>query len=123
MAKAPKVKPGGYEAAGKRQARAAEVYRVTAGDLSFTYAPYNLPIRVRAMVRDTYGMSVEQWLFGRGDADVQTYADVWWLSRLAAGEDVTRDEVHAEWDERCPGLRKSDITDERVADGEADPEA
>jgi hypothetical protein len=117
MATAPKVKKGGHEAAKSRKAKAREVYRITVHgtDVSFTFARNNIPIRVRGVVRDLFGMSLEQWLFGRGAVDVQTYADIWWISRLADGEHVTRDEVHAEWDERCPGATKDDIEDRLIA--------
>lgn len=122
MAKAPKVKAGGHEAAKQRRRAAGDVYRVTAGDLSFTYAPNNLPVRVRARIRDEFSMSVEQWLFGRGEIDLSSYADVWWVARLAAGEDVTRSQVHDEWDERCAGVQLADVTDALV-DEDTDPEA
>lgn len=117
MAKAPKVKPGGYEAAKERTAKAQQVYRVTVADtgVTYTYAPYNVPIRVRALVRDLFGMSLDQFLFARGAVDVQTYADLWWIARLSDGEHITRDDVHAEWDERCGGIDKDGITDELIA--------
>jgi hypothetical protein len=117
MASAPKVKKGGHEAAKSRKAKAREVYRISVADtdVSFTHAPNNVPIRVRSLVRDLFGMSLDQWLFGRGAVDVQTYADIWWISRLSAGENVTRDEVHDEWDERCPGVTKHDIDDHQIA--------
>jgi len=115
MAKAPKVKPGGHEAAKVRQERAKEVYRVEVADvLSFTYAPWNVPIRVRARIRDEFRMSLEEWLFNRGEVDVSTYADVWWVARMAQGENVSRDEVFAEWDELCEGVSREDITDKLV---------
>lgn len=128
-ARAPKPKPGGYDAAAERLRRAQEVYRIhpEGTDLSFTYSPHNVPIRVRSMIRDTYDLSLDQWLFARGALDVQTYADIWWISRLCAGEGVTREEVHAEWDERCAGVRKEDISDEEITEpddsGEADAPA
>lgn len=113
MAKAPKVKAGGYEAAKKRAEKAKQVYRITVADtgVTFTYAPYNMPIRVRALVRDQFGMSLDEFLFARGAMDVQTYADLWWLSRLCDGEHITRDDVHSEWDERCAGVDRDDIDD------------
>ncbi len=122
MAKAPKVKPGGYEAAKARNEKARQVFRVTVADtdVSFTYAPYNVPIRVRAMVRDQFGMSLDEFLFARGAVDVQTYADLWWISRLVDGEHITRDDVHADWDERCGGAGKDDITDELILGTDAD---
>ena len=127
MAKAPKVKPGGYQAAKARADKAKQVYRVSVADtdVSFTYAPFNVPIRVRGIIRDLHGMSLDEFLFARGAVDVQTYADLWWISRLSDGEHVTRDEVHAEWDEQCAGADKSDITDELIEDDEAgdDPKA
>lgn len=129
MAKAPKVKPGGYEAAKERTKRAQQVYRITVADsdVTFTYAPYNVPIRVRGLIRDLFGMSLDEFLYARGAVDVQTYADIWWITRLVDGEHVTRDQVHAEWDERCAGATKDDIDDRLIAgedeDGPAeDPE-
>lgn len=124
MAKAPKIKPGGHEAAKARQEAAKQVFRVTVPDtdVSFTYAPANVPIRVRALVRDTQGMSLDEFLFARGAVDVQTYADLWWVSRLIDGEHITRDEVHAEWDDKCAGVTKADVVDELVEDVD-DPKA
>ena len=70
-ARAPKPKPGGYDAAAERLRRAQEVYRIhpEGTDLSFTYSPHNVPIRVRSMIRDTYDLSLDQWLFARGALD------------------------------------------------------
>lgn len=139
MAKAPKPKQGGYDAAKERQERAKQVFRISLrdGDFSFVYRP-SLPVRVRGYVRDTTGKSVDLLLFGSAGNDVAMYADMWWLSRLAAGEQemaqvgdgklpvgpLSRETVMDEFDERCPGARYSDF-DEVDISGEVDdsPEA
>jgi|JI10StandDraft_1071094.scaffolds.fasta_scaffold564793_3 hypothetical protein len=124
MAKAPKVKPGGYDAAIERANRAKETYRISVKDtdpeFSFEYQPYNLPMSVRAHVRDVTGKTVELLVHGSEGRDVSIYCDVWWIARLAAGESVTRRQVQAEWDERFPGAVRTDITDELIEDS---PEA
>lgn len=121
MASAPKVKKGGYDAAAKRAERARETYRIGVkdSDLSFEFQPYNVPVSVRAAVRDQTGKSIEVLLFAPEGFDVATYCDMWWIARMAGGEDVSRAQVQAEWDERVPGVTREDITDEKVPHPEA----
>ena len=88
MAKAPKPKSGGYDAAKERQERAKQTFRVTVkdSDISFVYRPYGLPIRVRGLVREMTGKSVDLLLWGTEGIDVATYVDLWWISRLCDDE-------------------------------------
>lgn len=117
-AQAPAPKVGGYDAAKERIRKAQEVYRIhpEGTEVDFTYAPNNIPIRVRSIIRDLYSKSLDEWLFARGAVDVQTYADIWWISRLASGEDITRQEVHEEWDDKCAGVEKADISDTLIVE-------
>lgn len=132
MAKAPKPKAGGYDAAKERMERAKQTFRITldGGDLSFTYRPYGIPTYVRGHVRDVTGMSVDQMLWQRGAFDIQTIADYWWISRLCDDETgpdrrpITRRAVQDELDEQAAGAVYSDFLQEDIS-GEVDdsPEA
>jgi len=121
MAKAPPVKKGGHDAAAKRAERARETFRVGVKDseFEFFYQPYNLPVSVRATVRDVTKKTVEVLLYSSVGRDVSMYCDVWWISRLASGEKVSREQVQSEWDEQLPGVTLDDITEEQVAHPEA----
>lgn len=123
MAKAPKVKPGGYEAAGQRVEAAKEVYRIAVdkAGIEFTFAPQNIPVRVRSKIRDTFNRSAEEWLFNRGRVDVDSYADMHWVARLIDGDTVSRDVVQSEWDQH--DIAMGDITDELVVNDVDDPKA
>ena len=133
-ASAPRPKVGGQQAAVDRKERARQHQVVTVGDTGVTFR-YNLaalPIRIRSYVRDQTGKSCEELLgLGVGRVQVDSYCDLWWISRLAAGEIVqateahpvphliSRAEVQAEWDDKCIGVVLDDI-DEAT---ESDPEA
>lgn len=125
MAKAPTPKVGGHEAAQERIQRARQTFRIdVAGtDVSFTYRPFGVTVRTRAKVREATGMATDEFLFGNGSFDVQTYADMWWISRLEDGENVTRDQVLGEWDEKCEGVSKDDVSEVLVEDATDDPKA
>lgn len=132
MAKAPKPKAGGYDAAKERQERAKQTFRVTVkdSDISFVYRPYGLPIRVRGHVREVTGKTVDLLLWGTEGVDVATYVDLWWISRLcddelgADGRPISRAAVQAEFDERCPGATLADIEDPDItAEVDDSPEA
>lgn len=132
MAKAPKPKVGGYDAAKERQERAKQTFRVSVkdSDISFVYRPFGVPIRVRAHVREQVGTTLDEMLFQHGAVDVQTFVDMWWISRLCAeevggdGKPITRRSVQDEFDERCPGAIYSDFVQEDVTDEVHDsPEA
>jgi hypothetical protein len=128
MAKAPKPKEGGYDAAKERQERAKQTFRVSVkeSDVSFVYRPYGIPVRVRGHIADVTGKTVDLLLYGNRGVDITTFADMWWISRLCDGETgadgrpITRQVVHDEFDERCPGATfiygsdKSDIVEEDV---------
>lgn len=123
-ATAPKPKVGGYDAAKERQERAKQTFRVTVkdSDISFTYRPYGIPIRVRAFVREHVGMTLDQMLFATGTLDVQTMVDMWWISRLCDGDTggngkpITRAVVQDEFDELCPGAIYDDFVQEDITD-------
>ena len=142
MAKAPKPKAGGYDAAKERMERAKKAYRITLadGDLTFVYRPFGIPTYVRSHVRDVTGMAVDQLLWERGAFDVQTICDYWWISRLCAdettrimvgadGENSTeiplpRRQVQDELDRLAPGAVYADFVQEDISDEVDDsPEA
>lgn len=130
MAKAPRVKPGGYDAANERKAEAQTVFRVTVEgtELDFTVAPNNLPVRIRRELRDQIGKSPRQFLGEEGDPDLDTVVILWWASRRVGGEQVPYLAVESEWD-----LTYGDVTYDRVSvvqvtaadmtSADADPEA
>ncbi len=129
-ASAPRPKQGGYEAAKARIERAKQVQQVTVSDTGvvFTYNLAAIPIRIRSYIREQTGMSVEELIgIGVGRIQVDSYCDLWWVSRLVAGEiiddpyphPVTRREVQDEWDARCSGVLLAEIDDDPL---DADPE-
>ena len=113
---APRPKVGGQQAAKDRKNEAKQSVKVTVADtgVSFTYNLLTIPIAVRVKIRDLFSQSVEQWLGERGRPQVDTYADLWWVTRLDAEPSLTRGEVHAEWEQRCAGVSLGDITEELV---------
>jgi len=123
MAKAPKPKQGGYDAAKERQQRARQTFRVALRDseFSFTYRPYGIPIRVRGHVRDVTGKSVDMLLWGSNGVDVSSYADMWWITRLcddetgADGRPISREAVQAEFDDVCAGATYSDFDETDIS--------
>lgn len=132
MAKAPRPKKGGYDAAKERQERARQTFRVELPDseFSFVYRPFGIPIRVRGYVRDVTGKAVDLLLWGTDGVDVATYADMWWISRLCAdetgadGRPISRAAVQAEFDDLCAGARYSDFVETDISDEVNDsPEA
>ena len=132
MAKAPKPKEGGYDAAKERQERARQTFRITldGSDLSFVYRPFGIPTYVRSFVRDVTGMAVDELLFQRGAFDAQTICDYWWISRPIAeergadGRPVSRRAVQDEFDERCPGAVYGDFSQDDITNEVDDsPEA
>lgn len=132
MAKAPKPKVGGHEAAKERQERARQTFRVSVkdSDISFVYRPYGIPVSVRSHVRDVTGKSVDLLLWGPDGIDIATYVDLWWISRLCAdetgadGRPISRQAVQQEFDEACPGATLADIEDEDITNEVGDsPEA
>lgn len=131
-AKAPRPKPDTADERAEKIAEAKRVNRVTVGDtgVTFRWSFASLSIRTRALVRDLTGMSVEQFISGRGRTQVDTYADLWWIVRLDAGEQergesglelgpIRRSTVHDEWSERCAGVLLSEIEDGPDDDPEA----
>ena len=133
MAKAPRPKQGGYDAAKARQERARQVSRVALkdSDFAFTWRPHGLPVRARSEVVNQTGKVVEDLLWGHDTVDVALFADMWWISRLASGEQETieiggqtrtlgpllRSTVQEEFDSRCPGavygdFEQTDISNE-----------
>lgn len=125
MAKAPKVKAGGHQAAAERVEQAQTVFQVTAAgtDLDFTVAPYNISVRLRRELRAEIGKSVRQFLGDEGTVDMDTIVVLWWAARRNAGERVTFTEVEDEWDERYGSVTYDDVALVRVMDPESDPEA
>ncbi len=113
-ARAPRPKketPDERAALAERQKQWCEV---TLGDtgVSFRYNLDMVPVRIRRRIADeTRGQSPEGIVYGVARLTTLTYADVWWISRLVDGEDVTRDAVHDEWDEKFPTIVLADITD------------
>lgn len=125
MAKAPKIKPGGRDAAKERQAAAQTVFRVTAtgSDLDFTIAPNNLPVRLRRDLRAEIGKSPRQFLGDEGAPDIDTVVMLWWAHRRTEGERVSFVDVEAEWDESYGFLTYDDISVVQVLEVDDDPEA
>lgn len=124
-AKAPKIKPGGREAAKERQAAAQTVFRVTAvgSDLDFTIAPNNLPVRLRREMRAEIGKSPRQFLGDEGAPDIDTVVMLWWAHRRTAGERVSYLDCEVEWDDLYGFLTYDDINVKQVLEVEDDPEA
>lgn len=124
-AKAPKIKPGGRDAAKERQAAAQTVFRVTAtdSDLDFTIAPNNLPVRLRREMRAQIGKSPRQFLGDEGAPDIDTVVMLWWAHRRTAGEQVTYLDCENEWDDLYGFLTYDDINVKQVLEVEDDPEA
>jgi hypothetical protein len=132
MAKAPKVKPGGYQAADERKERARLAIRFTVkdSDITFVWRPFGIPTRIRSHVRNTTGMPIDTLLFDGGAVDVASYVDMWWISRMCADEAgadgrlISRAAVQAEFDERCPGAAIGDFVQSDASDEVDDsPEA
>lgn len=130
MAKAPKVKPGGYDAARERKAEAQTVFRVTVAgtELDFTIAPNNLPVRIRRELRDQIGKSPRQFLGDEGDPDIDTVVMLWWAARRVAGERVPYLAVEAEWDDSFGDVTYDQVsvvqvTTADMTSADADPEA
>lgn len=125
MAKAPKVKAGGHQAAAERVEQAQTVFRVTAAgtDLDFTIAPYNISVRLRRELRAEIGKSVRQFLGDEGAVDMDTIVVLWWASRRNGGETVTYAQVEVEWDQRYASVTYDDVRLVEVMDPESDPEA
>ncbi len=105
------------DTADERQAiaeRQRQWSEVTVGDTGVSYR-YNLdmvPVGIRRRIaEETKGQTPESIVYSVARVTLLTYADVWWITRLVAGEDVTRDEAHAEWDERFGHVVFADITD------------
>lgn len=124
-AKAPKIKPGGREAAKERQNTARTVFRVTAtgSDLDFTIAPNNLPVRLRREMRAQIGKSPRQFLGDEGAPDIDTVVMLWWAHRRTTGEQITYLDVENEWDDAFGHLVYDDISVVQVLEVEDDPEA
>ena len=125
MAKAPKIKPGGRDAAKERQAAAQTVFRVTAtgSDLDFTIAPNNLPVRLRREMRAEIGKSPRQFLGEEGVPDIDTVAILWWAHRRTVGERISIVDVEDEWDDLYGHLVYDDISVAQVLEVDDDPEA
>lgn len=126
-ARAPRPKQGGHEAAAERLKRASRALKVTVPGTDiepFAVALANIPTPVRRRVRAETGRPIEAQVSDAAGLD--TYVLLWWVSRLIDGEDVTQAASDAEWDERCAGIRFTDVEDEWITlhDGsnpEADP--
>lgn len=118
-AKAPAVKSGGHEAARERRAAAKNVRRVTAPDvcdLDFFVALNSVSMGTRRRVRVESGQPLELFLFA-GGIGIDTYAHLWWVSRLEAGEDVSLTAAESEWDERYGTVQIVDIVEADGGDG------
>ena len=118
MAQAPPVKAGGHEAAKERRKAAKMVARVTAppSDLEFDVSVTNISMRTRRRVRQEAGEPAEAFLY-RGGIGVDTYAHLWWISRLEAGEPISLVDAEAEWDEMYGDIQIGDIHEEDVTEG------
>ena len=119
MASAPPVKAGGHEAARERREAAKVTHRITApdvSDLSFDVSANTLSMRTRRRVRHEAGEPVELFLY-RGGIGIDTYAHLWWMSRLEAGEPVSLSEAEAEWDDLYGHVGIGDIEEEVVDSG------
>lgn len=127
MAKAPKPKAGGYEAAKKRRESAKQTFRISTdpevSDLDFTTSLSSFPVRVRRRVKQETGEPIELHLFAHGQFDLSTYCSLWWINRLVNGETLSLADAEIEWDERYGHLLLADIVDEEVSDPTDDPEA
>lgn len=131
-ASAPKPKQGGYDALKERQERAKQTWRVSFKDteISFVWRPYGVPIRIRGYVADVTGKTLDILLNGTTGVDVAQYVDMWWISRLIAGEagadgrPISRIAVQEEFDQLCPGASLRDVIEEDISDEVHDsPEA
>ena len=136
-ARAPRPKQGGHDAARDRLIRAGLVLKITVPGTElepFGVAINNLPGWIRERVRSETNHSFE--VMTSGDPGVDTYAFLWWVSRIADGETVpfpgggalplSLAAVRDEWDEKCAGIRIGDIKTELIqahdgSDPEADP--
>ncbi len=115
MAKAPKPKEGGYDAAKERLARAAQALKVTVPGTDvepFAVALSNLPGPVRRRVRSETGRSIEG--LSGDEPGIDTYVLLWWVSRLVGGEDVALVFAEDEWSDRCAGIRIGDLETEWI---------
>lgn len=95
----------------QEQRKWAEVV-VDGTDLRFKWNLNQLSVATRAKVARVTGLTPEQVAYSTGAVTVLTYADIWWMVRLDAGEDITRDGVHAEWDRDYRSVVLADIHDE-----------
>ena len=126
-ARAPKPKPGGYDAAAERLMRAAKALKVTVPGTDvepFSVALANIPGPVRRRVRQETGKPLETHT--QEEAGLDTYVLLWWVSRLVAGEDIALILAEDEWSDRCAGMRVGDLETEWItlhdgSDQEADP--
>lgn len=136
-ARAPRPKQGGHDAARERLIRANQALKVTVPgtDLEpFAVPLTNIPGRVRKRVRAETNHSFETMT--SGEVGIDTYVFLWWVSRIIDGETVPLPNggalplslaaVEDEWDERCAGIRLSDLDTELIqvhdgSDEEADP--
>lgn len=125
MAKAPKIKPGGRDAATERIVAAQTVFQVTADgtDLDFTVAPNNLPVRLRRELRTEIGKSPRQFLGDEGVPDIDTVVVLWWAARRVAGERVSYLDCEVEWDEQYGDVTYDEITVRQIMEPDDDPEA
>lgn len=127
MAKAPKPKKGGHDAAKERLARASQALKVTVPgtDLEpFAVPLANLPGLVRRRVRAETGRSIEG--LSAEEPGIDIYVLFWWVSRLLAGEDIAFVVAEDDWGDRCAGIRLGDLETEWVtlhdgSDEGADP--
>jgi hypothetical protein len=131
-AQAPAPKVGGYDAAKERLVRASALFVVTVDgtDVEFSLPMDNMPNALLRRVRDETGHSLD---WHRNNAGVETFALLWWLSRLVEGEGMeiggrsiplTLAQVDAEWSARCAGVAMRDINTKWVTahdDPEGDP--
>lgn len=111
--RAPRPKKDTADERQKAAERQRQWFEVTIGDTgeSFKWNLDMVPVRVRAVVADVTGKSPEDLVLGVGRVTVLTYADLWWIVRMVAGERITRHAVHEEWDERFGHVVLADITD------------
>lgn len=127
MAKAPKPKKGGYDAAKERLARASQALKVTVPgtDIApFAVALANVPAGIRRRIRIETGSPLEAHT--SDEAGIDTYVLLWWVSRLVNGDTLLLTQAEEQWTERAGGIRLGDLETEFItvhdgSDEGADP--
>ncbi len=124
MAKAPRPKPDGYQAATEAAAANRKVWVFTLDDREYRLALRNVPIGEQAQVLAQTPLTWDQVLqaFGGDAFSAAALAVIVWLARRAAGEPrLTWQAFSVEWDET---ISLASTFEMRVEDpAESDPEA